>query len=168
MTNRITIVALRTTIAVLLTLNLVKGEQRADAGVQGAAELDVQPGGGEPYVVKLMPFGNDRHWRIWSDGQVDYMLGSDNDCDHTRLDDESYGPVDYPFPVVDAAFVHETSSPMLTFEDGRVDTLRLSHMRCTIGGIGTRSFCTADSDRNGEVNFDDLLRLLSQWGPCEG
>lgn len=27
--------------------------------------------------------------------------------------------------------------------------------------------CTADANRNGEVEINDLLTMLSQWGPCE-
>ena len=52
-----TIIALLATIAVLLTLNLVKGERRAEAGVQRAAESDAQPGRGEPYVVTWLGSG---------------------------------------------------------------------------------------------------------------
>ena len=26
--------------------------------------------------------------------------------------------------------------------------------------------CQADVDRNGDVEFDDMLRVLSDWGPC--
>ena len=67
-----TIIALLATIAVLLTLNLVKGERRAEAGVQGVAESDVQPGGGQPYVVNVTMWQNERvFFRFWSDGQVD-------------------------------------------------------------------------------------------------
>ncbi len=27
--------------------------------------------------------------------------------------------------------------------------------------------CTADANRNGEVEINDLLTMLGQWGPCE-
>ena len=37
-----------------------------------------------------------------------------------------------------------------------------------IRGIGTQSFCIADTDRNGEVDFQDVINVLAQWGECTG
>ena len=103
MNNRRTIVALLATIAVLLALNLVKGERRAEAGVQRAAELDAQPGGGDPYVVKYLPYGDRAFQRVWSDGQVDrWERPFGGNCDFT-FETVVVGPVDHPFPVVAAA-----------------------------------------------------------------
>ena len=58
---------------------------------------------------------------------------------------------------------------MLTYEDGRVDLLAgtSTDPRCTIAGVGTPSFCTADTDRNGFVDFNDLLTMFGQWGECQ-
>ena len=73
------------------------------------------------------------------------------------------GPVEHPFPVVDAIFAKDFASDvMLTYEDGRVD-LTGGPNRCTIAGVGTPSFCTGDVDRNGIVGIEDFLIVLSQW-----
>ena len=168
MNNRRAIVALLATIAVLLALNLVKGEGRAEAGVQGAVELDVQPGGGEPYIVKWLSSGSTAYMRVWTDGQIDYT---------TRLDRRScdwvfqavlFGPVDHPFPVVDAN--KNGDGIIVEYEDGRVDHLDFDNrdVPCTIAGSGSDPFCLGDIDRNGATNFDDLLFVLRDWGVCEG
>ncbi len=78
----------------------------------------------------------------------------------------SFGPVEHPFPVVDAKFMGNCSaqcSTILTYGDGRVDLVRNAG-RCTIAGVGTPSFCTADVDRNGNVGIEDFLLVLGQWG----
>ncbi len=100
MNNRRTIVALLATIAVLLALNLVKGERRAEAGVQRAAESDVRPGGGEPYVVTWLGAGTADYYRVWSDRRVDEWT-STGSCRFEFL--RVIAPaVDHPFDVVDA------------------------------------------------------------------
>ena len=41
-----------------------------------------------------------------------------------------------------------------------------------VRGTGTLTLalagCAADIDGSGEVDFEDLVRLLSDWGPCGG
>ena len=162
MNNRRTIVALLATIAVLLALNLVKGERRAEAGVQGAAELDVQPGGGEPYVVTYLLHSNSEYYRVWSDGQVDIWESAFGTCDFV-FNGVLVDPVDHPFPVIAAN--GDNGNFILEFADGRVDHVS-SVIHCTIAGEGSDPFCLGDIDRNGDTNFDDLLFVLRDWGAC--
>ena len=71
------------------------------------------------------------------------------------------------FDVIDANW--DSAGVVLEYSDGRVD--HLDHrdlIRCTIAGEGSDPFCLGDVDRNGETNFDDLLFVLADWGPCEG
>ena len=60
MNTQRTLTALLTTVAVLLAADVGLRLDR-DAGADEAAT-----GGGEPYVVKLMPLRHSRYWRIWS------------------------------------------------------------------------------------------------------
>ena len=158
------IVSLLVVIAVMLTLNLVVLGSRT-------AIAETAVAGRDPYIVKLLPISTREYVRVWSDGQVDVLerqLG-DGTCDFNIIVID--GPVDHPFPIVEVVEVSGGSAAaMMTFEDGRVDLVGPavgSPNRCTIAGIGTPSFCTADVDRDGEVGVKDLLTLLGQWGSCQ-
>ena len=156
-----TIAGLLSVIAALLGLNLViQTTQPAEAG-------GVVAGGEDPYIVKLLPHTYLTFFRVWSDGQVDRLCKADGACDYELTD--GFGPVEHPFPVVDAVFGsnHETPSVMMTFEDGRVDLVGGAGDRCTLAGIGSPSLCTADVDRDGDIGIIDFLTVLEQWGPCE-
>ena len=162
MNNQRTVAGLLAVIAVLLALNLVLGNTP-----QAEAQVST---GGNPYIVKLLPVYGSLYVRVWSDGRVDKMVSEGaTPCDYEVIG--SHGPVEHPFPVVDAVFdsTHSQGVTMLTFEDGRVDMVVDvgTGPRCTIAGIGTPSLCTADVDRNGEIGTADLLELLNQWGPCQ-
>ena len=125
----------------------------------------MEPG---PSTVKIMPLNAWDYFLVWSDGRVDaYQRPHDpGQCD-IEIFYTLQGPVEHPFPVVDAIHsINSVSAVMQTFEDGRIDMLYLSE-RCTLQGIGTPSLCTADIDRNGEIGTADLLELLNQWGPCQ-
>ena len=156
------IVSLLVVIAVLLTLNLVvMGSRTANAEAAVAGE-------GDPYIVKLLPISKLSHARVWSDGRVDWMVRDNSSCDFQSK--VTFGPVEHPFPVVEAVHgVHHNSfNVMMTFEDSRVDLVPgVANGRCTLIGIGTPSLCTADTDRDGDVDVVDLLALLGQWGSCE-
>ena len=165
MSNRRKIVALLATIAVLLTLNLVQGERRAEAGVQGEVEMDVQSGGGDPYIVKRLARHFHQYVRLWSDGQVDYMQKTKGGCDF-QLAEVWFGPSGHPFDVVDGDWTNQ--GVILRYQDGRVDHLDIrDRIVCTIAGEGSDPFCLGDIDRNGDTNFDDLLFVLRDWGVCE-
>ena len=157
------IVSLLVVIAVMLTLNLVVLGSRT-------AIAETAVAGRDPYIVKLLPRSATEYVRVWSDGQVDVLerqLG-DGTCDFNIIVID--GPVDHPFPIVEVVEVSGGRlGAMMTFEDGRVDLVGPTGgvPRCTIAGIGTPSFCTADVDRDGEVGVKDLLTLLGQWGSCE-
>ena len=158
------IVSLLVVIAVMLTLNLVVMGSRTANAEGGVA-------GGDPFIIKLLPTSGTLYVRVWSDGQVDLMerQSGDGTCDFSNLEVIA-GPVDYRFPIVDVVELDHTRGAMMTFQDGRVDLVGQvadSPNRCTIAGIGTPSFCTADTDRDGEVGVKDLLTLLGQWGSCQ-
>lgn len=165
------IAALLTVIAVLLALDLVvKGSRSAEARHDaGDARPEMPAIGGDPYIVKILPERYDIYWRVWSDGRVDRMFAPIG-CDFVL--DRSYGPVDYPHRVIDAVLGSRSESItcMIVFEDGRVDLIGSAPPggRCTIEGIGTQSFCIADTDRNGQVDFQDIINVLSEWGECTG
>lgn len=148
------VIVLGSVVVVLLAANLI----RAEAGGEPPDD---------PYIVKLLPRNPESYYRVWSDGRIDDMERDNNRCDFIAI--ESFGPVEHPFPVVDAVPAHGLSAVMMTFEDGRVDLVGPTGgvQRCTIVGIGTPSFCTADTDRDCDVDVADLLTLLAQWGPCE-
>ena len=105
------------------------------------------------------------YFRVWSDGRADrWVRLPDPNCDFVFT--TTIGPVEHPFPVVDAIFAgnHISQGIMLTYEDGRVDLLQPSEVqRCTIAGVGTPSFCIGDVDRDGTVGIADFLIVLSQW-----
>lgn len=147
-------------IAVLLALNLfTMSSQTANAET-------VMAGGEDPYIVKLLPIYNDIIIRVWSDGRRD-DIALDLNCGFTV--GNIYGSVDYPFPVIDE-IQGSIQDVMMTFEDGRVDTVGQIlgvPTRCTIAGVGTPSLCTADTNRNGVVDTEDLLELFAQWGSCQ-
>ena len=109
----------------------------------------------------------DNYVRVWSDGRVDYFdRPVQGDCSEFTLI-ASHGAVDHPFPVTNAVR-RDSGTVLLTFtnergEDGRVDLIG-NGQRCTLEGIGTPSFCTADVDRNGSVGIEDFLMVLAQWG----
>ena len=132
------------------------------------AHAQPQPvGGGNPYIVKLLPVSHLTYHRVWSDGRADQMQRPDgNNCDYEST--LTHGPVEHPVPVVDAVFgfYHNDQSVMLTFEDGRVDLIAHGE-RCTIAGVGTPSLCPADIDRDGEIGIEDFLMVLGAWGVCE-
>lgn len=161
---RKSIVSLLIVIAVMLTLNLVlvMGSRTANAEAAVAGE-------GDPYIVKLLPKSGQNYYRVWSDGRADVMQRDDFSCEF--LVDAVVGSVEHPFPVVEAVegTNHNTLSLMITYEDGRVDLVFIGAGldRCTIAGIGTPSLCTADTDRDGDVDAADLLTLLAQWGSCQ-
>ena len=159
-TGHRTIVALLTVIAVLLALNLIATSAPA-ANNETTASATGPP---VPTIVKLLPLNPTHYFRVWSDGRVDALNGPS--CDFVTVG-EINGPVDHPYPVVDAIFAgnHSTQAIMLTYEDGRVDLVngQGSTPRCTIAGVGTPSFCTGDVDRSGVVGIEDFLIVLSQW-----
>ena len=111
-----TITSLLAVVAVLLGLNLILGSSRR-------AEAQDAIGAGEPYIVKLLPVSHLTYHRVWSDGRVDTMQRTDGNCDYES--NLTHGPVEHPFPVVDAVLGsnHDSQSAMLTFEDGRVDLM---------------------------------------------
>ena len=150
-------------VAVLLGVNLLP---KADAGENGPAPA--------PYIVKQLVITPVTYYRVWSDGRVDVMGGTGAACEFDVV--TSYGPVEHPFPVVDAQFSEERSGCVndcalkLTYGDGRVDMAGygVASGRCTIAGIGTPSLCIGDVDRNGIVGIEDFLTVLAQWGePCQ-
>ncbi len=63
------------------------------------------------------------------------------------------------------------------WSDGRVDTTFVEFVSsapprgCEIDSACTGEIlpgsCSSDTDRNGNVEFPDLLNVLSDWGPCE-
>ena len=183
------VVGLLAAIAVLLAAHLVvQASKPAEAGgvagggdpcpgdINSDAVVDVGGGlvrvrhAGDPYIVELLPMTGEQYIRVWSDGRVDRMAG--NDCAYAVDPLYSHGPVEHPVPVVAAQSVHIAlgDAVMLTYQDGRVDLLEgpvAENPRCTIAGIGTPSLCTADVDRDGDVDVTDFLALLNQWGPCQ-
>ena len=160
MNSRRTIVALLATIAVLLTLNLVKGERRAEAlGANGSV------GSGDPYVAKYHVRSPTEYFRIWSDGQIDVLSRPVEGCAFT-LDRVLVPPSGHSSVVIDADY-RETAFT-LTYVDGRVDHIATAtEHTCTIAGEGSDPFCLGDIDRSGDTNFDDLLFVLRDWGKCE-
>ena len=155
-----TIVVMLTVIAVLLALNLMVTTAPASPDIASAtANANGPP---VPTIVKLLPVKQSEYLRVWSDGRVDDMNTSGPNCDFVLS--LANGPVEHPFPVVDAIFT-KTLAPavMLTYGDGRVDLVG-GLERCTIAGVGTPSFCTGDVDRDGTVGIQDFLALLAQWG----
>ena len=57
-------------------------------------------------------------------------------------------------------------------EDGSVDFTELTGSHCDKSiNCGPADMlpgtCTADANHNGEVEVNDFLTLLSEWGPCE-
>ncbi len=154
-----TITALLAVIAELLAANLATSNERP-------AEAAAPDRDGNPYIVKFLLLDQTHIYRAWSDGQADVLEWTG----YPSCVWEPHpigGPVDHPFPVVDAVLPANEMSPavMMTFEDGRVDYL-LPGIRCTMAGIGSQSFCTADVNRDGAVNVTDFLTMLAQWGPC--
>lgn len=142
-------------VAVLMFLNLLLMGSRTVEAENTVAGPPI------PTIVKLLPITLEKYWRVWSDGRVDHVQ-RDNICDWSVTG--TLGPVVHPFPVVDVVF---DGAFLMTYGDGRVDIAfpaELPENRCTIEGIGTPSFCTGDTDRDGSVNVTDLLDLLSQWG----
>jgi hypothetical protein len=164
MTNRTT-AALLAVVAVLLGLNLI-------VNVMPAAGDRITAGDSNPYIVKVLPLDAPFFDRVWSDGRLDRMTLQESGDDCSSLL-SSIGPVEHPFPVVDAAnAMQQGSSTMMRFEDGRVDVVAATgtppfSVRCTVVGSASQSFCTADVNRDGEVAINDLLELLGQWGPCQ-
>ena len=77
-----------------------------------------------------------------------------------------YGPSGPRLAFVQAAEFTINQGIMLTYEDGRVDLLNGTDPRCIIAGVGTPSFCTANTDRNGFVDVNDLFTMFGQWGQC--
>ena len=61
------------------------------------------------------------------------------------------------------------------WSDGTVDTNRVSFVHLTSCEIQNQcgpvpiipGTCTADITRNGEVEVNDFLEVIGQWGPCE-
>ena len=155
-----TIASLLALIAVLLALNLMKGSATAAEGQEGP-----------PTIVKLLLLNGASYVRVWSDGRVDHMQTLNSGVDFVVV--YSYGPVEHPFPVVDATLSTRPDGAgvgvavMLAYEDGRTDFLSSQDPRSTIAGVGSQSFCTADTDRNGFVDFNDLLTMFAQWGSCQ-
>ena len=150
--------------AVLLAMNLIAttspaADNENDAPATGPPQ--------DPYVVKILPRTTRVHYRVWSDGRVDmFDDGGDVGCDYQLV--YNYGPVEHPFPVVDAIIASNNNCSaqcpiMMTYEDGRVDIVK-NYGRCTIAGIGTPSLCIGDVDRNGVVGIEDFLIVLSEWG----
>ena len=159
-----TIAGLLTVIVALLLLDVsLQGEQRAEA-----QQTQI---GGEPTIAKLLPVYSGTYIRVWSDGRADWVAASDaSSCDYSVNAAWSHGAVDHPFPVVDAELGwhgSQAAAVLMRFEDGRTDYVAMTQQaRCTIAGEGSQSFCTGDTDRNFDVGLDDLLAVLSQWGPC--
>ena len=145
-------------VAVLLALNLI-------ATTSPAADNDANASPPAPYIVKLLPRSSLEYVRVWSDGRADTINRSDGTCDYEVS--SAFGPVEHPFPVVDAALGsnHDVPDVMMTFGDGRVDLIGGGPpRRCTIAGIGTPSLCIGDVDRNGTVGIEDFLLVLAEWG----
>jgi len=158
-----TIVAALTVCAVLLALNLMVTTAPASPDIAPAtANANGPPA---PTIVKLLHASHLTYHRFWSDGRHDQQQDASGNCDYTLSPAVSHGPVEHPFPLVDAVqgSNHSTQAFMLTYEDGRVDLIG-NGIRCTIAGVGTPSFCTADVDRNGSVGIEDFLMVLAQWG----
>ena len=92
------------------------------------------------------------------------------------------GPVD---PTVVAATAHQTVGSngsglrehrlWRMWSDGRADMTLVQFTNsnsCSIVGVCgpieiLPGSCSSDTDRNGNVEFPDLLNVLSDWGPCE-
>ena len=152
--------ALLVVVAVLLGLNLMKASATAAEGQEGP-----------PTIVKLLLLNGSMYVRVWSDGRVDFMQTLNSGIDFVIS--SGYGPVEHPFPVVDATLATRPDgggdgvAVMLTYGDGRTDFLSSGNPRSIIAGVGTPSFCTADTDRNGFVDFNDMLTMFGQWGPCQ-
>lgn len=143
-------------VVVLLAANLLGGTWRP-------AEAGVAAGPTEPYIVNLFPIQGGEYLRVWSDGQVDVLDRDQFSCDFSVC---SIGPVEHPFPVVDALQgSDQTSAVMMTFGDGRVDLVGFNFtvQRCTLAGIGTPSLWIADINRDGCVDAFDLSILLAEW-----
>jgi len=144
-------------VAVLLGVNLLP---KADAGENGPAPA--------PYIVKQLVLNAGIYYRVWSDGRVDVMDRTGG-CEFDVV--TSYGPVEHPFPVVDAQFGEQHGicandcMVKLTYGDGRVDMVGfgVASGRCTIAGVGTPSLCIGDVDRDGIVGINDFLIVLGQW-----
>ena len=161
MNNRRTIVALLATIAVLLALNLVRGERRAEASGENGSV-----GSGDPYVVKYHVGSRLRVFRIWSDGQIDLFRGKGLEACDFEFIAVVAPPSGHSSVLVDAD--HSLGAFTLTYADGRVDHVRASpDQTCILAGEGSDPFCLGDIDRNGETTFDDLLFVLRDWGVCE-
>ena len=156
----------RSTTALLSVIAVPLAVLAVNATLTPAEAQPQQAVGGDPYIVKLLPATHITYHRVWSDGRVDTMQRSAPDCDYQI--DFSHGPVEYPFPVVDAVqgSNHDVSALMLTFEDGRVDMVGGGE-RCTVAGVGTPSLCPADIDRDGEIGIEDFLMVLGAWGLCQ-
>ena len=158
----------RTTTNVLLSIITLAMVVVAVNTMGKKADAQPQAGGGNPYIVKFLVQSQFEYYRVWSDGQVDRFSDS-GFCDYEQFLTE--GPVEHPFPVVDAKFGEQhgncASECMLklTYGDGRVDIVgyQVSGDRCTIAGVGTPSFCSGDVDRNGIVGIEDFLIVLAQW-----
>ena len=74
-------------VAVLLAVNLI---------VSGSSPMEAGTG---PYIAALLPGTGSQYIRVWSDGRVDIMEGTN--CEFAVEPVYSYGPVDYPFPVIE-------------------------------------------------------------------
>ena len=169
-----TIALLLTVIAVLLGLNLLEGNApRAEAQPADSGPL---VGEGDPSVVKWFPVGNTRYYRVWSDGQIDFFIKAANSqCVNFQFAEVVLPATDHPFPVVDAEAdgVDAGIRFVIEFADGRADYVEFGGQNevldhCTIAGEGSPFHCLGDTDRSGEIDFTDLLTVLSQWGSCKG
>ena len=106
----------------------------------------------EPTIVsfRVVTTGNsdDQHqwaWRMWSDGAIEWnWLGRVDMCGSGN----QYG----------GAFINET---VYSNCDGEVDGWHL--ITDSVAGYA----CGGDTDGNREVDVDDLLAVVEQWGQCE-
>lgn len=164
MNQRRTVVVPLFAIAVLLTLNvIIMGSRSAEARPGGG----VRAGDGDPYVAKRLASSQNAYYRVWSDGQVDYINRAEDTCDWIFWA-IIVEPVAHPAPVVDANLAAGERGFIMEFDDGRVDHVayRDDFLRCIITGEGSDPFCMGDTDRSGVTDMADLLTVLSDWGEC--
>lgn len=115
--------------------------------------------GEDPIAIRYVPCEpSNTYFRVWSDGRVDRF----QDCHEMT---ESSGVPNHPSPVTTVEWVG--TKLILTYEDGRVDFVEQNLERCVATGEEATLYCNGDVNRDFRVDFDDLLTVMSQWGPCE-